>query len=355
MQWPVWHYDGSNATRHECLLSAGQDGFRLSDAPDPDRFYPWSAMVSVGHRNGTDLYAHRDLEGWRIVFPSGTPAELKPFLPKTKHYGGVIDRFGLWPAAAVLLALSAGLILFVLKIPEYLAPYIPMSWEKKLGDAMIGDFGGRICHGPGADKVISDLQARLDPKGAKLDISVVNVDMVNAVALPGGKIMIFEGLLKKADNPDEVAGVLGHEIGHVRNRDVAQALIRQFGLSAVIGGGNAGAMANALISYSYSREAEAAADTHAIGLLHAASVSPEPTAAFFGKLAGQEKALGKSAAALGYLSSHPLSASREKAFRDSMDKAATYRPILNAEEWKTLLAACDSDPNVKEGGDLDLF
>ncbi len=355
MQWSVWHYDGSNATRHECTLSAGQDGFRLSDAPDPDRFYPWSAIVSVGHRNGTDLYAHRDLEGWRIVFPSGTPDELKPLLPKTKHYGGVIDRFGLWPAAAVLLALSVGLILVVLKIPEYLAPYIPMSWEKKLGDAMIGDFGGRICHGPGADKVISDLQARLDPKGAKLDISVVNVDMVNAVALPGGKIMIFEGLLKKADNPDEVAGVLGHEIGHVRNRDVAQALIRQFGLSAVIGGGNAGAMANALISYSYSREAEAAADTHAIRLLRAASISPEPTAAFFGKLAGQEKALGKSAAALGYLSSHPLSASREKAFRDSADKAVAYRPILNAEEWKTLLAACDSDPNVKEGGSLDLF
>ena len=354
MEWPVWHYDGSNATRHDCTLVAGQDGFRLRGAPDPDRFYPWNVMVSVGHRNGTDLFAHRDLEGWRVIFPSGTPAELIPLLPKTKHYGGVIDRFGLWPAAAVLLALSVGLILVVLKIPEYLAPYVPMSWEKKLGDAMIGDFGGRICHGPGANKVLTDFQARLDPKGAKLDVSIVNIDMVNAVALPGGKIMLFEGLLKKADNPDEVAGVLGHEIGHVRNRDVAQALIRQFGLSAVIGGGNTGAMANALISYSYSREAEAAADDHAIGLLKAASISPDPTAAFFGKLAGQEKALGESAAALGYLSSHPLSASREKAFRDSADKTRAYKPVLSDAEWATLKAACDSDPNVKEGG-LGLF
>lgn len=354
MEWPVWHYDGSNATRYECMLMAGVDGFRLAAAPDAERFYPWSTMVSVGHRNGTDLFGHRDIEGWRIVFPSGTPAELKPYLPKTKTYGGLIDRIGLWPAAGLLLAGSIALILLVLKVPEFLAPYVPMSWEKKLGDAMIGDFGGRICKGPGAEKVLADFQSRLDPNGEKLEVSIVNVDMVNAVALPGGRIMLFEGLLKKAENADEVAGVLGHEIGHVRNRDVAQALIRQFGLSAVVGGGNAGAMANALISYSYSREAEAAADTHAIGLLKAASVSPDPTAGFFAKLAGQEKALGKSAAALGYLSSHPLSASREAAFRNSKVKGATYKPILSEAEWTTLKSACDRDPNVKEGG-MDLF
>ena len=46
--------------------------------------------------------------------------------------------------------------------------------------------------------------------------------MVNAVALPGGRIILFQGLIDKAKSADEVAGVLAHELGHLRRRGRAR-------------------------------------------------------------------------------------------------------------------------------------
>ena len=73
---------------------------------------------------------------------------------------------------------------------------------------------------------------------------------------------MFDGLLKQARSPDEVAGVLAHEIGHVREKHVMQALLRQMGLAVVLGGidGNSGALVNNMLAMSYSRESEAEAD-----------------------------------------------------------------------------------------------
>jgi Zn-dependent protease with chaperone function len=45
----------------------------------------------------------------------------------------------------------------------------------------------------------------------------------NAFALPGGKVYLFDGLLAKAENPDEIAGVLAHELGHLKHRDGIRA------------------------------------------------------------------------------------------------------------------------------------
>lgn len=352
MGWAVWHYDGQTASRQTVELVAEAGGFRLEGSGEPDRLYPWAGLESVGHRQGSDVYALKGVEGWRIGFAGGVPPELAKLLPTVRSYGGIIDKIGFWPASISFLAVSAAVVLTVVSAPAFLAPLIPMSWEKKLGDAMIGDFGGRICNAPGTDTAIAALKQRLDPNGTPVEIAVVNIDMVNAVALPGGRILLFKGLLKEASGPDEVAGVLGHEIGHVRNRDVAQALLRQFGLSVVLGGGNSGTVLNSLISFSYSREAEAKADAHAIQLLKQGRVSPNATADFFGKLAKQEKELGQGAAALGYLSSHPLSASREAEFRKHVQRGAGYSAAMSSAEWDALKTSCERDKDVEEGGDL---
>ena len=57
----------------------------------------------------------------------------------------------------------------------------------------------------------------------------------NAVALPGGRIYLFDGLLRRADNPDEIAGVIAHEIGHVARRDGLRKLIQTGGSSFLLG------------------------------------------------------------------------------------------------------------------------
>ena len=182
--------------------------------------------------------------------------------------------------------------------------------------------------------------------------------MLNAVALPGGNVILFDGLLKQARSPDEVAGVLAHEIGHVREKHVMQALLRQMGLAVVLGGvdGNSGAMVNNLLAMSYSRDAEAEADAHSMRMLGNANISPVGTASFFDRLSqldGSEGAVKYNVEITSYLSSHPLSASRKDAFEKSIVKGKNYKPALTPSEWTELKTMCTQDRKVKSGFGFD--
>ena len=106
----------------------------------------------------------------------------------------------------------------------------------------------------------------------------------NALALPGGKIYLLNGLLQKAEGPDEIAGVIAHEMGHVAHRDQVRVMIQNGGTSFLIGllfgdvTGSAAAIfaARSLVDASYSRQAESNADAFAIETMHALGRSPAP-------------------------------------------------------------------------------
>ena len=57
--------------------------------------------------------------------------------------------------------------------------------------------------------------------------NVLQHKVPNAIALPGGKVYFFDSLLEKAESPDEVAGILAHELGHVHHRHVMRGIIHQ--------------------------------------------------------------------------------------------------------------------------------
>lgn len=156
--------------------------------------------------------------------------------------------------------------------------------------------------------------------------------------------MIFEELLTQADSPDEVAGILAHEISHIEERHVTQALLRELGAGIFIAafGGTTGANVNTLMSASYSRGSEREADSGAIAALKRAGISPVPTASFFERIARQEGKIGES---LSYISTHPVSRERQRAFLASADERRTYRPSLSRDEWEALVDICHNDPN----------
>lgn len=260
----------------------------------------------------------------------------------------MIDRFGLWPSLAVFAVLAAVTVILFLRTPAMVARAVPPSVERKLGDLMVGDLGGRTCDGGDGPAALAALVQRIDADDAAIDVRVVNLPIVNAVTLPGGRIVIFDGLLRAAKSPDELAGVLGHEIGHVKNRDVMESLLRQIGLSVLLGGldGNVGGYTNALLASSYSRSAESRADDFAIEMLRDATVSPLPTADFFRRLGGKEGKDGGITHALGYLASHPVSSGRAKAFAASARGA--YRPALTPDQWRALRGICPADKDVEK-------
>ena len=83
-----------------------------------------------------------------------------------------------------------------------------------------------------------------------------------------------------------------------------------------------------------------------------ARISPDDTAAFFARMSAQEAKLGDAAAALGYVSSHPLSQSRERAFRLSKRAGTAYAPVIDADQWAALSDICHNDPKVPAEDDL---
>ncbi|MET0240499.1 MAG: M48 family metallopeptidase [Sphingobium sp.] len=349
----AWHYDGRSATRHAVRAVPGPDGFLIEGETDGFGSGPhrWADVVALDGTGGRSVYGLKGVAGWRLIFDGPPPDSFAVHLPLPARYGRVIDRFGLTRAVIIFAVIAAALVFAVLSAPIWIAPLVPRSVENRLGDAMIGDFGGRFCRTDGGKAALDRLAASLGAQEAGVrSVEIANVPMVNAVALPGGRIILFQGLIAQAGSPDEVAGVLAHEIGHVANRDVTAALIRQLGLSVLLGGidGNIGGALNGLLSLSYGRKAEMSADGYAIGQLARASISPDPTAAFFDRLGRKSGDKGSLERATAWISSHPVSADRKTAFQRSRVAGKRYVPALTAAQWTALRGMCAADRHAKK-------
>jgi len=347
---PAWLYDGETALRHEVEVSRSGGDLLILLAGGDRVTIAGDRLTHVESRRDCAIYGLRDTPGWRLGVPTGSSPDLAAILPAKAQYGRWIDRIGLVPAIAVGVVVSAAILFLGNRFPEWAAPYVPAAWEERYGDSLVGDFGGRFCNGPGGQAALDKLARELSPAAAPLNIRVVRVPVVNAAALPGGNIVIFEELLKESDSADELAGVLAHEIAHIEERHVTQAMIRHLGLGMIVSafGGNTGANIETLMSARYSRGAESQADDDAIRSLSRANISPLPTAAFFERLAKQEEKLGRAVTPLSYLSSHPISSERRRKFRASFVKGHAYQPALSRDEWEAIFNICFNDPRREQ-------
>lgn len=242
------------------------------------------------------------------------------------------------------------MVLFVVPLAaDRLTPLIPYSLEKRIGE--IADkqvkviFEGKQCENPDGKAAFTKLVNVLRQAGevdVTADATVVANEIANAIALPGGKIYVFEGLLAKAESVDELAGVLAHELGHVKNRDGLRNLIYNGGTSFLIGllfGDVTGSSAiifasRELFQASYSREAERGADKTTIEVMRKLGRSPKPMGEFLLRVTGKEKGKG-----LALISSHPLSEDR-LARMSEQDGPPSAPPLLTAREWTSLKAIC---------------
>src|SRR5690606_14150945 len=113
-------------------------------------------------------------------------------------------------------------------------------------DWMLSDGGLKLLENSAVDSALDVINSRLlDALGnSEYDhhIWVVKNDEVNAVTLPGGYVLVYSGLIRFSESPEEVAAVIAHELGHVEERHVVGRLIKEFGLQilfSVLSGGDA--------------------------------------------------------------------------------------------------------------------
>ena len=196
------------------------------------------------------------------------------------------------------------------------------------------------------DEIISTLVEQLDESTPyTFRLIVVDHDMVNAFATPGGYIVVFRGLLERTGSAEELAGVLAHEMQHVLRRHGTKTLFRQLStraLIAVFSGdlesvGTVLETADALGGLRYRRRDETEADREGMRLIQRARIDPAGMIAFFTTL---ERAAPEMPKQLGYLSTHPLVADRVAAL-EKLAGHITYEPeALAAGDWSQQRSVC---------------
>ncbi|HEX7925501.1 MAG TPA: M48 family metallopeptidase [Bradyrhizobium sp.] len=273
---------------------------------------------------------------------------LEADLPNRKGVAGIVG-WSLAAAVSIVLVVLFGVPLAA----ERLTPLVPDSFERRLGDVAEAQvkvvFDGKPCSNAAGQAAFEKLVGKLR-NSAGLDNSVQSgvlaTSVPNAFALPGGKVYLFEGLLEKAENPDEIAGVLAHELGHLRHRDSMRELIHNGGTSFLIGllfgditGSGALIFASrSLVTSSYSRDAETNADTFAIETMHKLGRPAKPMGELMFRVTGKEGGKG-----LSLVSSHPLTEDRlARMDKADADGPAKGQPLLSAAEWQALKGICGS-------------
>lgn len=268
----------------------------------------------------------------------------------------------------VLFALLAGMFFSRGRMVKVAANSVPVDWEVKAGDKLFEQL--MVTKKLVADKALeAQLKLITDPlvSGIKdnrypLHFHIIEDATLNAFAMPGGNVVIHSGLLMAADTPEEIAGVLGHEIAHVTQRHSIRSIISSAGLfllvQTMLGDvtGMVAVLANNsafLMDRKFSRDFERESDNKGWDYLLAADIRPDGMITFFTKMQDEEKRIREKvkeatsididAVQLEAFSTHPATEQRMKNLRtkwDKLDKKSGYRTFdLNYAQLKESLRA----------------
>jgi Zn-dependent protease with chaperone function len=350
---PAVYFDGVTNRRHIVDLGFGAD-LSLLEGGVTVASWPYDNLRAVDGAPGTLRVKNiSGLPPARLdIFDPGAQAKIAARARNLQSGRGGghahTGRIVAWSLAAIVsifLVVVYGMPL----VANRLTPLIPLSFDRHLG-AMADNqvrviFGGRTCtnaEGRAAFSKLVETVRQASHLDVPLQTEVLTSSVPNAFALPGGKIYLLNGLLQKAQNADELAGVVAHEMGHISHRDHTRMMIQRGGVSFLVGllwGDITGSAAvifvtRTLFEVSYSREAEKNADDFAIGAMHALGRSPAPMGELLFRITGAERN-----GAVGILASHPLTEDRRELMRQQ-DRAATGPEILSDGEWQALKAIC---------------
>ncbi len=243
---------------------------------------------------------------------------------------------------------------------EYSHHFLPVSVDEALGQRVyprvVKQF--TVCtNKPLEDALGSMLQSLTDSSDRFTHkLTIVQSPIQNAMALPGGDIFVFSGLLAASESPEEIYGILAHEVAHVELRHSLRTFLRTSGLffasSLVVGAGFDGAEAveliaefsNTLLALKYSRGYEREADILAAKKLNKQKVSLDGLIAFFKR---NQIILKKDSGwntVLRFLSSHPMSSERmeylEKLSSGQKSEASLKSIGISALHWDAIKRGC---------------
>ena len=269
----------------ELLIQSGFWIIRYKDIQGNAQQIAWDEKKIIGKKDISLQTEYYPGDQSQFYFISDDPTLLKRIHPKTEMHRWLNAN----PAFPVIMAVSGLLILGLIGI-WFTLPYIndkisnaiSIETESKLGDQMIKAMLENEVVSDTLSNLVNEYYTALQKESKyKIRISVVNSDIVNAFALPGGHIVVYHGILKKINSHEALAALLGHESTHIEHRHSLKSLTRNLAFSAIIGiifSGNdlssiLASNASKFSGLKYSRSLEEDADQGSIQLMNEKKIS----------------------------------------------------------------------------------
>ena len=354
---PAIFFDGEVAAGRAVTITLSADGVSFSGAGVTSQLWTFASLEAVDRpAPGLPLrLATAARPAARLVIAD--EAVKTEILTQAPHLRGGINvrRAGValgWIAGGLLLV-TAVAYLVVQIMPQKIALLLPDQWRDRVGAQIETSLAGdaRRCETKDGTAALSAIAARLtegNPDMPPVAIHVYGIPIMNAFAMPGGRIVITAELIRQAATPEEVAGVLAHEMGHVAYRHPEAQIVRATGLQillAVMTGGGGGdtlsQVAGVAAILRYSRGAESEADAYALKALTASAIDPLGLKHFFERVLKEK---GKSSTGTfgkieGAFATHPGTEERITHITP-LPENVVARPVMNETQWQALKAIC---------------
>ena len=359
-EWSAVYYDGRTAERQRVTVTAEAAGLRIARPDGSLVEWPFDGLRQTQGAFGAEqlrIEFGADPVEVLLIAGEGLPEAVRALSPRAfgrlrprRSTAGVVG----WSLGALAVA-GAAYAAGAPVMADWAAPRVPVAWEETLGQTAADRLAPaeQLCTDSAA---LAELRVVVDRLVAALPASspyrfrvyVVRDSVVNAFAAPGGVVVLHTGLLAAAKTPEELAGVLAHEIQHVVLRHSTRAVIREAPLRlalATLSGGSgietAAGVVGTLGALRHRRADEAAADSGGMRLLEAAAVDAAGMAAFMRTL---EPRGGEGGRLVSYLSTHPHTGDRIAALEAmaALHRAET-RPVLDIGAWRRVKTMCTED------------
>ena len=367
-EWKGSFYDGHTIVPQTISIAVTPTGLTLQLASTNTKFWPYSELQQTqGRYSGEEVRLERGAGlGETVVIPNANillaihqigGKEARHF-----HHPGTRRKRVYGTIAAALAALPIIYGIFTWGVPSLAGPItatIPISWETQLGQFVQQEFTDDedICENAEMvhtlEILLTKLLTPMKDSPYEFQVTVVDSPIINAMAAPGGYLIVFRGLLQDTDTPEELAGVLAHEIQHVMLRHSMRLIVQHVSMAFIIAAlsGDASGMlsyglqaAQALQALSYSREAENQADEQGLALLQQAGINPEGMMTFFEKLSQDDGGTSP----FRYFSTHPPTTERRRHLEElASDQALPYQEFSFDQDWEILRNLCKEKPFVK--------
>lgn len=372
--WSAYYYDGQSAKRRDATVELTPDSLIITVRGEKGRervVWDYKGVIQTqGFNDGEPVRIERGEEAL-IITGEGGGGSVAQGSDLTKSFAASLASFA--PAYAsrfsppesgrrnvfFVLLLSVLMVIGGLSAYFYLIPRaavmaaesLPASFEEKLGESFVAEIKTLLpeCSSEAVTapvlSIVKTLSASTPDNPYEFKVHILKDKSINAFAAPGGHIVVLTGLIEASETPEELAGVLAHEMQHILKKHATKRMFEDMTagvlLSFIFGDakGVSGAL-KAAGGLRYSRTLEEEADKAGAELLVRAGVDPDGMIRFFEGLKKDAHGI-EEASFLRYISTHPLTNERIEYIKGHIKEMPLQSTALLPDvDWEGVRKAC---------------